>query len=180
MSDSATSWTVAHQASLSVTNSRSYPNSCASGRMPSSHLILCRPLLLLPPPSHFNRVWLCVTPETAAHQAPPPWYSPGIATAKSLQSCPTLCNPMDCSPPGSSAHGIFQARVLEWGAIAFSISRHWVYINVGLLKFCCHLPIKKQTNVLAHCRPHHPTTTPATVFKNQFVTYQEDFYGLYW
>ena len=37
-----------------------------------------------------------------------------------VQSCPTLSNPMDCSLPGSSAHGIFQARVLEWGAIAFS------------------------------------------------------------
>ena len=36
------------------------------------------------------------------------------------QSCPTLSDSMDCSPPGSSAHGIFQARVLEWGAIAFS------------------------------------------------------------
>ena len=36
------------------------------------------------------------------------------------QLCPTLSNPMDCSLPGSSAHGIFQARVLEWGAIAFS------------------------------------------------------------
>ena len=36
------------------------------------------------------------------------------------QSCPTLIDPMDCSPPGSSIHGIFQARVLEWGAIAFS------------------------------------------------------------
>ena len=36
------------------------------------------------------------------------------------QSCLTLSNPMDCSPPGSSIHGIFQARVLEWGAIAFS------------------------------------------------------------
>ena len=34
--------------------------------------------------------------------------------------CPTLCDPMDCSLPGSSVHGIFQARVLEWGAIAFS------------------------------------------------------------
>ena len=42
------------------------------------------------------------------------------AAAKSLQSCPTLCNPMDCSLPGSSVHGIFQARVLEWVAIAFS------------------------------------------------------------
>jgi len=36
------------------------------------------------------------------------------------QSCPTLRDPMDCSLPGSSTHGIFQARVLEWGAIAFS------------------------------------------------------------
>ena len=36
------------------------------------------------------------------------------------QSCPTIHDPMDCSPPGSSIHGIFQARVLEWGAIAFS------------------------------------------------------------
>ena len=36
------------------------------------------------------------------------------------QSCPTLRDPMDCSPPGSSIHGVFQARVLEWGAIAFS------------------------------------------------------------
>ena len=36
------------------------------------------------------------------------------------QSCPTLCDPMDCSLPGSSVYGIFQARVLEWGAIAFS------------------------------------------------------------
>ena len=40
--------------------------------------------------------------------------------AKSLQSCPTLSDPMDCSLPGSCIHGIFQARVLEWGAIAFS------------------------------------------------------------
>ena len=37
------------------------------------------------------------------------------------QSCPPLSDPVDCSPPGPSVHGIFQARVLEWGAIAFSI-----------------------------------------------------------
>ena len=37
------------------------------------------------------------------------------------QSCPTLSDPMDCSLPGSSIHGIFQARVLKWGAIAFSV-----------------------------------------------------------
>ena len=48
------------------------------------------------------------------------------------QSCPTLCDPMDCSLPGSSVHGIFQARVLEWGAIAFSgssWSRDWTRVS---------------------------------------------------
>ena len=46
------------------------------------------------------------------------------------QSCPTLSDPMDCSPPGSSVHGIFQARVLKWGAIAFSEPRHkWPQIH---------------------------------------------------
>ena len=40
------------------------------------------------------------------------------------QSCPTLSDPMDCSLPGSSVHGIFQARVLKWGAVAFSDMKH--------------------------------------------------------
>ena len=69
---------------------------------------------------------------------PHPWDSPGKNTGvgchfllqcmkvkserEVAQSCPTLSDPMDCSPPGSSVHGIFQARVLEWGAIAFSPS----------------------------------------------------------
>ena len=47
-------------------------------------------------------------------------YRFSAAAAKSLQLCPTLHDPMDCSLPGSSVRGIFQARVLEWGAIAFS------------------------------------------------------------
>jgi len=54
------------------------------------------------------------------------------------QSCPTLCDLMDCSPPGSPIHGIFQARVLEWGAIAFSCywSVYWekvkrIYVLLG-------------------------------------------------
>ena len=42
------------------------------------------------------------------------------ATAKSLQSCPTLCDPIDNSPPGSPVPGILQARTLEWAAISFS------------------------------------------------------------
>ena len=46
--------------------------------------------------------------------------SPAAAAAKSLQSCPTLCDPIDGSPPGSPVPRILQARVLEWVAIAFS------------------------------------------------------------
>ena len=44
------------------------------------------------------------------------------------QSCLTLSHLMDCSPPGSSVHGIFQARVLEWGAIAFSSKQASLYL----------------------------------------------------
>ena len=44
----------------------------------------------------------------------------GKSESEVAQSCPTLCDPVDCSLPGSSVHGIFQARVLEWVAIAFS------------------------------------------------------------
>ena len=47
------------------------------------------------------------------------------AAAKSLQSCPTLCDPIDGSPPGSPVPGILQARTLEWGAIAFSNAWNW-------------------------------------------------------
>ena len=45
------------------------------------------------------------------------------------QSCPTLSNPMDCSPSGSSVHGIFQARVLEWDAVAFSGKHTLPYVK---------------------------------------------------
>ena len=59
------------------------------------------------------------------------------------QSCPTVSDPMDCSPPGSSIHGIFQARVLEWVAIAFSVWNHTFKLKMPLLilafKWCCVL-----------------------------------------
>ena len=48
--------------------------------------------------------------------------SPVAAAAKSLQSCPTLCDPTDGSPPGSPVPGILQAKTLEWGAITFSVT----------------------------------------------------------
>ena len=89
------------QASLSITNSRnSLRLTSIESVMPSSHLILCRPLLLLPsiPLGVRNPSVLCSV----------------------AQSCLTLCDPMDCSLPGSSVHGIFQARILEWVSIPFS------------------------------------------------------------
>ena len=102
-------------------------------------LLPCVLLLLL---SHFSRVRLCVTPQTAAHQAPSslgfsrqehwsglPFPSPMHESESEVaQSCPTLSDPMDCSLPGSSIHGVFQATVLEWSAIAFSVSH--VYHSV--------------------------------------------------
>ena len=86
-------------------------------------------LLLLLLLSRFSRVRLCVTPETAAHQDPPslgfsrqehwsglPFPSPMHESKSEVaQSCLTLSDTMDCSLTGSSIHGIFQARVLEWG-----------------------------------------------------------------
>ena len=54
-----------------------------------------------------------------------------------VQSCLTLCDPMDCSLPGSSIYGIFQARVLEWGAIAFSwAGEERPFINQTYIEQC--------------------------------------------
>ena len=55
------------------------------------------------------------------------------------QSCLTLSNPMDCSLRGSSVHGIFQARVLEWGAIAFSDSYFGEVLNLNRAKMSLHV-----------------------------------------
>ena len=82
------------------------------------------------------------------------------AAAKSLQSCPTLCDPIDGSPPGSAVPGILQARILEWVAISFSNLKKllqgipldgyvlsyficvlivtWVVSNILLYKECCN------------------------------------------
>ena len=85
---------------------------------------------------------------------PRPWDSPGKNTGvgchfllqcmkvkserEVAQSCPTLRDPMDCSPPGSSVHGIFQARVLEWGAITFSNVWHMpaLFLLLFLISVC--------------------------------------------
>ena len=61
------------------------------------------------------------TATRAAHWTGLPFPSP-MRESEVTQLCPTLSDPMDCSPPGSSVHGIFQARVLEWGAIAYAFT----------------------------------------------------------
>ena len=100
-------------------------------------------LLLL---SCFSHVRLCAIPYTAAHQAPPslgfsrqehwsglPFPSP-MRESEVTQSCPTLRDPMDCSLPGSSVHGIFQARVLERGAITFSDTHTHTHTHTHILE----------------------------------------------
>ena len=93
---------------------------------------------------------------------PRPWDSPGKNTgagchfllqcikvkseSEVAQSCPTLHNPMDCSLPGSSVHGIFQARVLERGAIAFTKSKYMWVQNIDVT----NRPPKRQANLLSH------------------------------
>ena len=109
------------------------------------------PLLLL---SRSSRVRFCVTPKTADHLAP---LSLGFSRqehwsgchfllqcmkvkseSEVTQSCPTPSDPMDCSLPGSSTHGIFQARVLEWGAIAFSKVLSYLMLNAkNSSSHCC-------------------------------------------
>ena len=101
-------------------------------------------LLLLLLLSRFRRVRLCATPCQQPTRFSSPWDSPGKNTgggchfllqcvkvkseSEVAQSCQTCSDRMDCSLPGSSTHGIFQARVLEWGAIAFSDSQWQVTV----------------------------------------------------
>ena len=121
----ATPWIAALQASLSITNSwSSLKFMSIESVMPSSHLILCRPLFLLPPIPPSIRVF---SNESTLHMRWPKYWSYGVpaAAAKLLQSCPTLCDPIDSSPPGSPIPGILQARTLEWVAIFFSNAWKW-------------------------------------------------------
>ena len=73
---------------------------------------------------HFEGWWICLwswlTMTSQIYL-----YAAAAAAAKSLQSCLTLCNPIDCSPPGSPVPGILQARTLEWVAISFSNAWKW-------------------------------------------------------
>ena len=101
-----------------------------------------------------------------------PWHSPGKNTgvgfhfllqcmkvkneSEVAQSCLILSDPMDCSLPGSSVHGIFQARVLEWGAIAFSawilciVSNHWLVLELRFMPRASFLIHPRYTCSVSH------------------------------
>ena len=121
-------------------------------------------LLLLLLLSRFSRVRLCATHRWQPTRLPHPWDSPGKNTgvgchfllqcikvkseSELAESCPTLHDPRDCSLPGSSVHGIFQARVLEWGAISFSTVLPTINQNshcmITILTQGLRVPDKKQ------------------------------------
>ena len=90
---------------------------------------------------HFNEAaWMCV----------------GVCVCTLVaQLCPTLCDPMDCSPPGSSVHGILQARILEWVAISFSTSGVSQFSSIQLLSPDSLWPHEPQ-----HTRPPCPSPIP--------------------
>ena len=115
---------------------------------------------------------------------PHPWDSPGKNTGVGChfllqcmkvkskrdvaQSCPTLSNPMDCSLPGSSIHGILQARVLEWGAIAFSSSSPETYSNPCPLSWWCHPTISSSVVPFSSCLQSFPASGSFPI--NQFFS----------
>ena len=86
-------------------------------------------------------------------------YMYAAATAKSLQSCPTLCDPIDCSPPGSSICGIFQARILEWVAISFFNAWKWK-VNVKSLSRVRLLATSRTAAHQAGTSKSHPWDLP--------------------
>ena len=112
-------------------------------------IILVQPLLLLL--SRFSRVRFCATPKTAAHQAPPslgfsrqeywsglPFPSPVHKSESEVaQSCPTPSDPMECSLPGSSYHGICQARVLE--CVGFFLASSYFPLFASLIHLKCSI-----------------------------------------
>ena len=127
-------------------------------------------LLLL---SHFSRVRLCATPLTEPTRLPLPRDSPGKNTgvgchfllqhmkvkneSEVAQSCPILWDPMVCSPPGSSVHGISQARAMEWGATAFSKSLcYTAAINTVNHKAGTHIATVIDWGWRSLCAPHPP------------------------
>ena len=138
-------------------------------------------LLLL---HRFSRVWPCATHRWQLTRLPHPWDSLGKKTGvgchfllqcmkikserEVAQSCLTLSDPMDYSLPGFSVHGIFQARVLEWGAIAFSNMSAYIVI-IFFLQW--RLLIRSTVSVTLNCNQHYilNIASPWLLFLNDFT-----------
>ena len=139
-------------------------HSCLPPAVCFTHGSVYMSVLLLLLLSRLSRVRLCATPETAAHQSPSlglsrqeHWsglqFPSPMRESEVAQLCLTLGDPMDCSLPGSSVRGIFQARVLEWGAIAFSVCQCYTPNSFHGNKACtlyCGTPEFHQEAVARH------------------------------
>ena len=128
--------------------------------------------------SHLSRVGLCGPHRRQPTRLPRPWDSPGKNTgvgchfllqglkvkseSEVAQSHLTLRDPMDCSLPSSSVHGIFQARVLEWGAIAFS---PMVLLK---MKMNIHHP-ERSSSATSECHSHPRCQWPISPSNSHFV-----------
>ena len=141
---------------------------------------------VVPNLSHPARQNPCSTKTFPCEQAEfPPLHDSAAAAAKSRQSCPTLCDPIDGSPPGSPEPGILQARTLEWVASSFSNAWKWK-VKVKLLscvrlletpwttadqappsmgfsrqEYWSGVPLPSPCMILGSCKPY-PTTTPGS------------------
>ena len=159
-------WTAACQAFLSFTISQSLLKlMCIESVMPSNHLILYHFLLQ------------CMKVKSESEVA---------------QSCPTLSNRMDCSLPGSSIHGIFQARVLEWVAIAFSEviadSLHanpWTAADQARLSYIISLSLFRFTSIWLmilsnHLILCHPFIILPSIFPRIRVFSNESVLHIWW
>ena len=144
MSNSLRPRSTARQASLSITNSRSWPKPMSTESvMPSSHLILCRPLSSCPQSfpalGSFQVSELFVSSGQSFGVSASALVLPMYA-AKSLQSCPTLCDPIDGSRTGSPLRGTLKARTLEWVAISFSNAWKWKVKSESEIEFAQSCP----------------------------------------
>ena len=144
--------------------------------------------------SHFSRVRLCVTPQTTSHQAPPslgfsrqehwsglPFPSPMHESEKwkwSRSVVSDSSDPMDCRLPGSSIHGIFQARVLEWGVIALSDTYIHTYIYIYITVHQLYFTLKKQTQ--SQGLDGGLCLTKQPVFFLDFFLLKFNLLGLFW
>ena len=89
-------------------------------------------------------------------------WKPKVKWSEFPQFCPTLCDPMDYSPPGSSVHGIFQARILVWVAISFSRDQTWVshIASTCFIIWATKETVQEWVNLIQMCITYTATLYP--------------------